>query len=189
FKNDNSIIFEWDLKGINDSIKKVELYYNDIVIANVTGSSSYILPFGIVNFPTGSNTFELKATLDSDKLVTSSTNVKIDYIISPNFKYYDITDPTLGSGVMLELTYKFSSNTPASVPSINVNDTHGGAVNITYVNTEYDNSNFYAIGKTKYFISYKDYKPATYSFNISYSFTNLDHTLSYPMTFTIKTVN
>ncbi|MEG0313701.1 MAG: hypothetical protein RR646_00350 [Erysipelotrichaceae bacterium] len=189
FKNDNSIFFNWDLNGINDSIKKVELYYNDIVIANVTGSSSYILPFGIVNIPTGSNPFELRVILESDKIVTSSTNVKIDYILSPNFKYYETIDPTLGKGVILELTYKFSSNTPANVPSINVNDTHGGSVNITYVNTEYDNSSFYTTGKTKYFLSYKEYSPATYSFNITYSFTNLDHTLSYPMTFIIKTAN
>lgn len=164
--NENQLDYNWNLVTGAKSIKKVELYHDDTLIADVTSRATYSQNLLSSGFDTGNNQFSIVVSLDDDTTLKKS----IYYYINEAFNF-TVSDSENNGTVTYVATYYYEKARPLSSPKVKVALSGGASAQIKYVNTSNENVNDkFVKASAKYSMNVKNIKKGNYQAEMTWTF-------------------
>ncbi|MGL5541383.1 MAG: hypothetical protein ACRDBX_07120, partial [Erysipelotrichaceae bacterium] len=87
FNEEENVRLTWRIQENGYEISKVEVFQNNVLLANVTNTTSYELPIYAYGFATGLNEFELRVTQSDGTQISKKTSVMIEYVFDVQSNY------------------------------------------------------------------------------------------------------
>lgn len=178
----NTVFLYWNLKQNDSVVDKVELYSQDLFIADVTNTNMYEMPITVYQFATGVNEFELRCSLKNELSISEKTAVSVNYIFDVERTHQIVDHEEFGKGIEVEISYTYNRSTPVGIPTLVVKDLKGTLVSTTYIgNEDLRVVNNYVTSKTTYFFQINGYEPNTYTWNAQWKFDAVSLSFDYTM--------
>ena len=123
------VTLNWILNDNGIGVSSVKLYHTtkteeqekDNFMADVHDTSNYSMPQNVYGFPTGVNTFKIKAVLIDGSSVEATTSINVSLILSTN-QSVTVNEKTQSADITL--TYVYGKNNPVAVPTILILDSN-----------------------------------------------------------------
>lgn len=185
----NTVFLYWNLKQNDSIVDKVELYSQDLFIADVTNTNMYEMPITVYQFATGNNEFELRCSLKNELSISEKTVVSVNYIFDIERTHSVVDHEEFGKGIEVIISYTYNRSTPVGVPNLIVKDLKGTHVSTTFIsNEDLQVVNNYVTSKTTYFFQINGYEPNTYTWNAQWNFDAVSLSFDYTMQEVIEDV-
>ncbi|NBK97593.1 MAG: hypothetical protein EOM50_06170 [Erysipelotrichia bacterium] len=183
FNEDNlSVDLSWNISSGNKKISKIELYYNDVILEDVSNSFSVSLSESDYDLTTGNNKFDLVVKFDDDSELKKTKYVYIDEAHTIKMVQQNNENKTIYT-----LTYYYDKRNKVDVPSMQINGISGN-FEMNYINSEVvsEDRNFIKM-KVVYELVYKDLKPGNYQATITFAFPQYNLSKEYTTSFQVNT--
>lgn len=186
FSNDSSINLNWQISEYEkEKVRSIELFHEDVLIANVNNLKAYSLPLDVYGYPTGMNNFTLKISLENDKEIKKTIGVKIDEIFNSRCVLEEVN-----GGILIKMYYSYYNKDSIGTPNINVSDTKGNPFNVKFHESAViDSSGVYINAYTSYFLDTSSMENGDYSYHIRFIFKDKDLSFDYPIVVKVNNVN
>lgn len=176
FTSDMNVKLNWKIEENEQKIEKVELYQKGMLLANVSGQSTYQLPMMAYHFVPGPNEFTLRVSMQDGEVVEQKININIDYVFNVQTSY-----EVDAQGVYISVTYMYSPQTPVLPPNIYLANVSGTSFSVSAIGTEVLSNEPYMKAKTTYYVDVSNLSEGIYNFGLTWDFTNVNRKIDLPM--------
>lgn len=171
FLDENNVVeLSWKTELNGHKLIKLELYRNSELVEDCTDKTSTQLPIHLYNLKTGNNEFEMRLYYDEGIVLSTTTNVFIEYLFDVQMNH-QLVDNNLGKGYLLSIKYSYNPSTPVGVPRVNVNSTYPDSWNFKYLGNQTTELRANYVQMESYFLIEFDHAyDENITWNISYIF-------------------